>query len=174
MQLIVAGVLLEKAVQDFARRFPRLNTRSGSFGRCKFMSYELAIHLRRRGIKAQLVHLQGITAECPWMQTAHATWQAKKRAKWSHYVVVVGGQFIDMTAKQFDTNLPCPWIGKRTELREHWTTVEIDNFLERILTDVLQAQTDANRSLRGGSVHKTELPQGPVQVKSPVQAKHRR
>lgn len=161
---------VDKMVEDFVKRFPGLQTTRGSFGKCKFISYELALFLRRRGIKAVLIHVQGLTPKHQWLKTAHATWVGKPRKEWSHYVVGVEQDYYDCTARQFDRALPFPVKGKRSELRQAWTTVETDTFLNGIVTEVLQAQTDANRSLREGQVRKTNTtPQEVTQLKSPVQ-----
>lgn len=171
---LLASVSLETIVQSFCARFPNLQTRSGSYNRCKFISYELALHLRRRGIKAKALHVQGLQPECPWMQTAHQTWVDKPRKQWSHYVVAVGSTIIDCTVKQFDPSMTSPWITTRAELKTHWVTVETDTFVNNMITEVLRAQTDANRVLRGAPVKKIRMdPVGSIgsptqQVQSPT------
>lgn len=156
MKLIVAGLMLDSLLQDFVRRFPRLATKGGSFGKCKFISYELALYLRRRGVKAKLLHVQGL-AQPKLRSTAHESWANKPSKDWSHYVVLVGDTAIDMTARQFDPKLDHPRIVPRATLVEEWTTVETDSFINRIISEVLRAQTDANRSLRESQVKKLNI-----------------
>jgi hypothetical protein len=155
MKLIVAGIQLEKLVQDFARRFPKLETKQGSFGKCKMTAYELALYLRRRGVQARLLHCQTVRADHKWLESAHASYKAKARKDWSHYVLAVGNRVIDMTGRQFDREAEHPRFMSRHELRQDWESVEHDHFMNRQVDDVLKAQMDANRVHREGAVKLT-------------------
>lgn len=157
MKLVKASIALDTLLADFAARFPKLATRNGSFGKCKFMSYELALYLRRRGVKARVIHVQGITRECPWKKTAHATWVDKPRAEWSHYVVAAAGVYIDMTGRQFDRQAEHPKAYSRQQLMSHWQSMEDDTFINGLVAEVLRAQTDANRSQKAQPVRTTTL-----------------
>lgn len=156
MKIIAGGLTLQKLIDDFARRFPRLTTKGGSFGKCKFMSYELSLYLRRRGIKAKLIHVQHVKS-AEFRKTAHSAWVEKKPSDWSHYVVQVGAQYIDLTARQFDSNLEFPRYSTKSQLAAEWEIVEADSFLNKLIGEVLQSQMDANRSMRQGAIKKTDI-----------------
>lgn len=168
MKIITAGVQLDKLVAAFTKCFPKLATKNGSFGKCKFLSYELALFLRRRGIKAKLIHVQGVQRGCPWLTSAHITWQEKPRSEWSHYVVSVGSVFIDVTGRQFDSKAEHPRIYSARELDAHWESRNVDAFLNKVIEDVLAAQTDANRVHRQGTVKKTTLAPGQQKLATPA------
>lgn len=154
MKILSANASLSFMVQDFVRRFPGLATKSGAYNRCKFMSYELALYLRRRGVKASTVHCQGLTANSTWKDTAHQAWVEKPRKEWSHYVVRVGDVLIDVTGRQFDPKIEHPRFTSRAESRQDWETLENDVFMNKVIRDVLVSQLDANRQAKQGKVKK--------------------
>lgn len=130
------GKHLASLIKEFARNFPKLRTQKGSYNKCKFASYELVLFLRQRGFRARLIHIQNCPA--PTYQNAHPKWMAKRRDKWSHYVVGIGRWSIDLTARQFDTTLPVPFVQPLSKLREQWTIVEDDRFLNNWVAEVLR------------------------------------
>lgn len=130
------GRHLLELVQEFTRDFPGLTTQAGAYNKCKFVSYELVVYLRKRGFKACLVHIQGCAA--PIYPEPHVKWAAKRRDRWSHYVVGVGRWSIDLTARQFDRDAKIPLIKTLAALRTTWKTVEHDVFLNKLVQDVLK------------------------------------
>ena len=156
MKLIIGGVVLDKLVEDFARRFPKLETKSGAFGKCKMLSFELALYLRRRGVQAKLIHVQNAQKK-EWKATAHSKWTSQPQSGWSHYVVQVGSTVIDITGRQLDAKAEHPRIFTRAELNTEWATVENDVFLNGIVKEVLVSQMDANRQTREGRVQKVDI-----------------
>ena len=130
------GKHLVSLIRQFAADFPKLTTQRGSYNKCKFASYELVLFLRRRGFKARLIHVQGCPA--PAYPNPHTTWANKRRDKWSHYIVGIGRWTIDLTARQFDADAPFPSVRLLSRIRETWTTVEDDAFLNRWVKEVLR------------------------------------
>jgi hypothetical protein len=94
------------------------------------------LYLRQRGFAARLIHVKGCPA--PTYPEPHPHWAAKRRDQWSHYVVGIGRWSVDLTARQFDSTLPVPFVQPLSKLREQWTTVENDTFLNRWVTEVLR------------------------------------
>lgn len=130
------GKHLASLIREFARNFPKLRTQRGSYNKCKFASYELVLFLRQRGFRARLIHIQNCPA--PTYPNPHAKWASKRRDKWSHYVVGIGKWSIDLTARQFDVSLPVPFVQPLSKLREQWTSVEDDRFLNNWVAEVLR------------------------------------
>jgi hypothetical protein len=130
------GRHLKNLVLEFTRKFPKLKTQQGAYNKCKFVSYECVLFLRRRGFKARLIHIQNCPA--PMYPNAHSKWISKRRDKWSHYVVGIGKWSIDLTARQFDVTLPVPFVQPMSKLREQWTSVEDDRFLNNWVAEVLR------------------------------------
>lgn len=128
---------LVKQVNEFAQHFPKLLTQEGSFGKCKFVSYELAMWLRKRNIPAVLIHVQGIKSGSVY-PNAHRRYLDKPKPQWSHYLVKVGKYSIDMSARQFDTSLAFPSFSTMHEIRQQWNLVERDVFLNRWMREVLR------------------------------------
>lgn len=131
------GRHLAQLIREFVRSFPKLQRQRGAYNKCKFMSYELVLFLRRRGFNAKLIHIQGCPA--PTYPEPHPVWAAKRRDRWSHYVVGIGRWSIDVTARQFDSEARVPLVMPLAELRQQWTVVEEDKFLNRLVEDVLAA-----------------------------------
>lgn len=132
------GKQLLSLVREFADRLPKLQTQRGAYNKCKFVSYELVLYLRRRGFNARLIHIQGCPA--PTYPNPHSVWAKKRRDKWSHYVVGVGHWSIDLTARQFDSELPVPLIKSLASLREQWTLVEDDRFLNGFINEMIESR----------------------------------
>jgi hypothetical protein len=132
------GQHLLHLVKEFVTRFPKLQTQAGAYNKCKFASYTLVLYLRQRGFNARLIHIQ----DCPRpaYPEPHQRWQNKRRDRWSHYVVGIGRYSIDITARQFDSDLPVPFIETLAKLRQRWTTVETDTFLNGWAQEVLDSK----------------------------------
>lgn len=118
---------------EFLARHPRFDVKAGAKGACKIVSYEFAKALTKRGIDAKLYHLEGIDPKA--YPNAHSTWQNKPAKEWSHYVVKIGSTCFDLTARQFDSDLPQPYVCPMSELRKIWTTVEPDDFLNTMVDE---------------------------------------
>jgi len=168
MKIVAATTLRDSLIADFVRRFPKVMTRAGSYGKCKFLSYELALYLRRRGVRATVLHCQSLAKNHGWKKTAHASWVEKPRSEWSHYVVVSDGLVYDVTARQFDQDLPVPFVIDRAVLSTYWDTVERDTFVNNMVTEVLRSHLDAGRTLRPGAVSKIAPAAGAQQLRPPV------
>jgi hypothetical protein len=121
-------------VQEFMRRFPSLTTRSGAYDKCKLVSLELAAFLRKRGIKAHMLHIQIPNSVYP---NACSQWLEKPLEEWSHYVVRIGTRTFDATARQFDPQADVPLVLPMSAIRSQWKTVEDDSFLDRWVREVL-------------------------------------
>lgn len=121
-------------IEAFAAHFPKLANPKDAFGKCKYVSFELARWLRRRNISAVLVHMQepDITL---WPQ-ADERWHEKPASEWSHYVVKVGGQLYDLTARQFDPDIPTVNVVSLVAAKQQWKVVEIDVSLNQWLVDL--------------------------------------
>lgn len=137
-QLVMREDRVTALIQQFAERHPRFSTKNGARGACKFASWELTKFLRRRGIHAKLVHLEGCKAD--QYPDAHPKWLDIDRKEWSHYVVKVGSVCYDLTAKQFDSNFTCPFTCNLAHLRGVWDTVESDHFLNTLVRDFASGQ----------------------------------
>lgn len=135
-QMPKKGKHLAQLIREFSRQFPKLKTQRGAYNKCKFASYELVLYLRQRGFKARLVHIEGCPA--PMYPEPHAKWAAKRRDRWSHYVVGIGRWTIDLTARQFDADAPVPLVMPITRLRTQWTSVTDDRFLNNWVAEVLR------------------------------------
>jgi hypothetical protein len=129
------GHHLTQLIKEFATKFPGLATQASAYNKCKFVSYELVLYLRQRGFNARLVHVQN--CPLPTYPSPHLKWAAKRRDRWSHYVVSVGRFSIDLTARQFDGDARLPEIKTLAKLRTEWSVVETDLFLNRLARDVL-------------------------------------
>jgi hypothetical protein len=127
-------------VNEFASNFSTLLTQSGAIGKCKLVSYELTKYLRKRGLKAALVHVQGVKAGV--YPNPHRNYVDKPRKDWSHYVVKVGHVTVDLSVRQFDTTLPYPYFSTLHEMRQQWDVVETDKFINRWVREALR-HTDA-------------------------------
>lgn len=123
-------------VSEFARKFPSLQTKAGAHNKCKLISMELAAFLRKRGIKAKLIHVQGVRDKKS-LPDAHQEWLDRQAKEWSHYVVKSGSRYFDLSARQFDPNADVPSVNTRPQLAERWNLVESDDFLNDWVTEVL-------------------------------------
>lgn len=121
------GKHLAHVIKDFVRAYPRLATQSGAVNKCKMASYEAVLYLRQRGFNARLIHLQNCPK--PTYPNPHRQWVDKRRDQWSHYVVGIGHWAIDFTEKQFDVKASTPTIKPLTQVRELWSVVEDDKFM---------------------------------------------
>jgi len=125
---------IDRLILEFMRRFPSLTTRSGAYDKCKLVSLELAAFLRKRGLKASMIHLQTPTDAYP---NACSQWLEKPAEEWSHYVVKVGTRLIDATARQFDPKADVPQVLPMSVMRTKWKVIEEDSFLDRWVTEVM-------------------------------------
>jgi hypothetical protein len=124
---------VEFQVNEFSRNFPKLSTQKGAVNTCKMISYELCKYLRSRGINALMYHVEKCAPGT--YPKPHKTWADKKESEWSHYVVKVGSRCFDLSARQFDSNLPHPYTCSIAELRRTWDVVESDKFLNRLVLE---------------------------------------
>ena len=132
------GKHLASLIREFTRSFPKLRSQRGSYNKCKFVSYELVLFLQQRGFNARLIHVQNCPS--PTYPAPHGKWAAKRRDKWSHYVVGIGRWSIDLTARQFDAEAKHPQLMTLTTLRSVWVVVEDDKFLNSWVTERLAAK----------------------------------
>jgi hypothetical protein len=134
---VTPGSVLRHLVDEFVERFPKLAKKEAAMGRCKLFSYELALFLRKRGVKAHIYHVQHIKKKAAW-PNAHTKWIDTRPQDWTHYVVRVGGLIIDVTSRQLDPDSSHPLIIKYEELQDMWNTVERDRFMNSVAKDLLQ------------------------------------
>ena len=97
---------------------------------------ELAKFLQERNVDAHLLHLQEIRNKEDW-PNARPQWIKAKPKDWSHYVVRVGDVVIDVTSRQLDPSNPHPNVMTLENLKKLWKTVETDNFLEKIVQELV-------------------------------------
>lgn len=123
-------------IDTFIRNLPSLKTKTGAKNKCKFVSYELCCYLRRRGVRATMVHLQGIVDKKRFPQ-AHQEWQSRESKDWSHYVVKIGSSYYDLTKRQFDPKSNLPSISTLPKLKTEWALVETDDFINSWITEIV-------------------------------------
>ena len=136
MKILAAPKIdLKKQVGDFVKDFPNLEKPSIAIGRCKFYSMELARYLQNKQIPAQVIHLQGIRDKDKW-PNADSQWLERPASEWSHYVVRVGDQAVDITSRQLDPDTEHPWIFSYSTLAKIWKTVERDELINDVVQEL--------------------------------------
>lgn len=138
IKVLAAPVNFDKYVAQFMYRFPGLQKMNSSYGRCKLVSYELAKFLREHGVKAFIYHLEGVKKGS--YPNPHKDYQEKKPSEWSHYIVKVRNQGIDLTARQFDKAAPLPLVAHINEFKAKWEKCSRDDFMNKFLEDALRAR----------------------------------
>ena len=126
-------------IREFCTRFTSLPKANGALNKCKFVSYELAKHLQKRGIPARLIHLQGVKSQDDFPDAVQF-WKDKPADEWTHYVVKVGSRYYDLTARQMIKDAEYPHVTGLKLLKEQWVKVESDSFLNGFLTEAIDAR----------------------------------
>lgn len=114
-----------RIAEEHAARNALQGTAAGCFDTCWGASHDLATALRRGDLTCHLAMLKGWRgADMLPAVGNHEEWRRMGRRQWTHWVVVVGPLYIDVTARQFDPALGHPQFDTLKSLRERWDVID--------------------------------------------------
>lgn len=100
---------------------PFLSDPQGAFDQCYAASATLVHDLRAAGIEGVQCKLSGYLGEPQLPDNLNALlWAQLGPSCWVHFVVRVGDLYIDITARQFRPDNPCPMVMDACGLRGLW------------------------------------------------------
>lgn len=102
-------------------------TMEGAFCKCDAISERFRYYLTEKGIDAKLISLYGDA----YFENPHPEWARHiyKGQSMFHYVVLVGGVYVDWSYRQFEPTAEHPTTFTIEELREQWDDIEVEEVL---------------------------------------------
>lgn len=96
---------------------------SESYNLCHETSFKLMDDLQTGGFDAQMLRCSGLKTDAPdaddrWIKLA-------PQSLWTHFVVRVGEDIIDLTRRQFFPSSGYPFIQSNTAFEAEWNTIVV-------------------------------------------------